>query len=70
MTLHLSVMLKDQKWPLGAHFMSKPVFERRRGEKGGERLGFARRMVLVGFASHFFLRRDQATYKRIFEEIR
>ena len=43
MALHLSGMLKDQKWPLRAHFMSKPVFERRRGEKGGERLGFARR---------------------------
>ena len=26
--------VKDQKWSLGAHFMSKPVFERRRGEKG------------------------------------
>ena len=34
MDLHLSGMLKDQKWPLGAHFMSKLVFEKRRGEKG------------------------------------
>ena len=34
MALHLSGILKDQKWSLGAHFMSKPVFERRRGEKG------------------------------------
>ena len=32
--LHLSGILKDKKWSLGAHFMSKPVFERKRGEKG------------------------------------
>ena len=34
MALYLSGILKDQKCYLGAHFMSKPVFERRRGEKG------------------------------------
>ena len=34
MALHLSGILKDQKWSLGAHFLSKPVFEKRRGEKG------------------------------------
>ena len=39
MALHLSGILKDQKWSLGAHFMRKPVFKRRRGEK----LRFARR---------------------------
>ena len=34
MALHLNGILKDQKWSLGAHFMSKPVFEGMRGEKG------------------------------------
>ena len=34
MALHLSGILKDQKWSLGAHLLRKPVFERRRGEKG------------------------------------
>ena len=43
MALHLNGILKDQKWSLGAHLLSKPVFERMGGEKGGERLGFARR---------------------------
>ena len=44
MGLLLSGILKDQKWSLGAHFISKPLFERTRGEKGGgERLGFAKR---------------------------
>ena len=36
MALHLSGILKNQKWSLEAHFMSKPVFERMRGEKGEE----------------------------------
>ena len=35
MGLLLSGILKDQKWSLGAHFISKPLFERTRGEKGG-----------------------------------
>ena len=70
MALHLSGILKDQKWSLGAHIMSKPVFERRRGEKGEKGQGLQEGVVLVGFASHFFLLRDQATYKRRFEEIR
>ena len=34
MALHLSGILKDQKWSSGAHLLSKPVFERMRGEKG------------------------------------
>ena len=34
MALHLSGILKDQKWSLGAHFMSKPVFERREEKRG------------------------------------
>ena len=34
MALHLSGILKDQKWSLGAHFLSKPVFERKRGKMG------------------------------------
>ena len=34
MALDLSGILKGQKWSLGAHFMSKPVFERTRREKG------------------------------------
>ena len=34
MALHLSGILKDQKWSLGAHLLSKPVFEIMGGEKG------------------------------------
>ena len=34
MALHLSGILKDQKWSLGAHLLSKPFFERMGGEKG------------------------------------
>ena len=37
MALHLSGILKDQKWSLGAHLLSKPVFERmgiENGDKG------------------------------------
>ena len=39
--------------------------ERKRGQKGGE----ARDQVFGGNLSHFLLLRDQATYKRRFEEI-
>ena len=48
--------------------MIKTVFERRGGEKGGENLGLQRGVVLDGFASHFLLLRDQATYKKKFDE--
>ena len=34
MALHISGILKDQKWSLGAHFMSKPIFKGMRGENG------------------------------------
>ena len=37
--------------------------------KKGEKLGLARDQVFVGLASHFLLLRDQATYKKRFEEV-
>ena len=47
MALHLSGIFKDQKWSLGAHFLSHPFFgeeERREREK---ELGFPRDQALV-----------------------
>ena len=42
-----------------------------RGLTGSQRIPeFWGVTIFVGFASHFFLLRDQATYKRRFEEIR
>ena len=38
-------------------------------EKKGEKLGQEKDQVFGGNLSHFFLLRDQATYKRRFEEI-
>ena len=70
MALHLSGILKDQKWSFGAHFLSQPIFKRRRGERGEKNWGLQEGVVLVGLASHFWLKRDQATYKGRFEEIR
>ena len=50
-------------------FLSHPVFGEEERRKREKELGFARDQVLVGFAPHFLLLRDQATYKRRFEEI-
>ena len=49
--------------------MSHPVFGEEKRRKMEKELGFARYQVLVGFVPHFLLLRDQATYKRRFEEI-
>ena len=48
--------------------MSKPIFERRGRENEEKSYGLQGGLALVGFASHFFLLKDQATYKRRFEE--
>ena len=40
-----------------------------RGEKGRRELGQERNQALGGIVSHFLLLRDQATYKRILEDI-
>ena len=53
----------------GTSYLSNPVFERRRGENGEKRLGLGKDQVLGGVSSYFLLRRDQAIYKRRFEEI-
>ena len=38
-------------------------------EKGEKKLGFGRDQALVGFGSHFFPLKDQATWKGRFEEV-
>ena len=43
MALHLSGILKDQKWSLGAHFFEETRFLKKERREGGEKLGFARR---------------------------
>ena len=68
MALHLSGILKDQKWSLGAHLLRKPVFGEEERRKREKELGFARDQVLVGFASHFLLLRDLTAWKRRFEK--
>ena len=47
MALHLSGILKDQKWYLGAHFLDIPFFKKKRGEKKEKELGFPRDQDLV-----------------------
>ena len=42
-------------------FLSNPVFERMRGEKGEKRLGLEKDQVLGGISSHFLLLCDQTT---------
>ena len=44
------------------------VFGERREEKREKKARVARDQVLVGFAPHFLLLRDQTTWKRRFEE--
>ena len=44
------------------------VFGRIREEKREKKARVARDQVLVGFAPHFLLLRDQTTWKRRFEE--
>ena len=48
--------------------LSHPVFGEEERRKREKELGFARDQVLVGFAPHFLLLRDQTTWKRRFEE--
>ena len=38
-------------------------------EKGEKKLGFGRDQAFVGFSSHFFLLKDQATWKGRFKEV-
>ena len=60
MALHLNED-KDQNVVFVSSFLSNPVFERRRGEKGEKRLGLGKDQVLSGVSSHFLLLCDQAT---------
>ena len=60
MALHLNED-KDQNVVFGSSFLSNPVFERWRGEKGKKRLGLRKDEVLGGVSSHFLLLCDQAT---------
>ena len=53
----------------GSSFLSHPVFGEEERRKREKELGFPRDQVLVGFASHSLLLRDQATYKKRFEEV-
>ena len=53
--------IKTKMWSLGAHSLSNPIFERKRGEKGEKRLGLGKNQVLGGVSSHFLLLSDQAT---------
>ena len=54
MTLHLNED-KDQNVVFGSSFLSNPVFEKRRGEKGDKRLGLGKYQLLGGVSSHFLL---------------
>ena len=47
MALHLNED-KDQNVVFGSSFLSNPVFERRRGEKGEKRLGIGKDQILGG----------------------
>ena len=60
MTLYLNED-KDQNVVFGSSFLSNPVFERRREEKGEKRIGLRKDQVLGGVSSHFLLLCDQAT---------
>ena len=60
MVLHLNED-KDQNVVFGSSFLSIPIFERRRGEKGEKRLGLGKDQVLGGGSSHFLLICDQTT---------
>ena len=60
MALHLNED-KDQNVVFGSSFLSNPIFERMRGEKGEKRLGLKKDQVLGGVSSHLLLLCDQAT---------
>ena len=60
MALHLNED-KDQNVVFGSSFLSNPVFERKRGEKGEKRLGLGKDHVLGGVSSHLFLLCYQVT---------
>ena len=60
MTLHLNED-KEQNVVFGSSFLSNPVFERRRGEKGEKRIGLGKDQVLGRVSSYFLLLFDQAT---------
>ena len=60
MALHLNED-KDQNVVFGSSFLSNPIFERMRVEKGEKRLGLGKDQVLVGVSSHLLLLCDQAT---------
>ena len=60
--------LKTKIWPKGAH-LSKSCFGEKERRKGGEEAKAWKDQVIGGISSHFLLLRDQATYKRRFEEI-
>ena len=60
MALHLNKD-KDQNVVSGSSFLSNPVFEIRRGEKGEKRLGLGKDQVLGGVSSHFLFLCDQTT---------
>ena len=60
MALHLNED-KDQNVVFESSFLSNPVFERRRGEKGEKGIGLGKDQVLGGVSSHFLLLYDQAT---------
>ena len=49
--------------------LSHHVFGEEERRKREKEIGFARDQVLVGFAPHFLLLRDQATYTKRFIEI-
>ena len=52
---------KYQNVVFGSSFLSNPVFERRRGEKGEKMLRLEKDLVLGGVSSHFLLLCDQVT---------
>ena len=54
---------------LGLILKSNPVFVREGEEKREKKLGFGRDQTLVGFGSHFFLLKDQTSYKKRLEEV-
>ena len=60
MALHLNED-KDQNVVFGSSFLSNPVFERRKGEKGEKRLGLGKDQVLCEVSSNFLLLCDKGT---------
>ena len=60
--------LKTKMWSKGAH-LEQTCFGTEREEKKGRELGLGRRSSCGVILSHFLLLRDQAAYKRRFEEI-